>query len=203
LSFYVENEIELWWVNNNTVKMRRYGLLGFVTMDKIPAKQILEKSKFMKALLLSIVLGLVAAAAGAQTCKIRIYYDNNGNRIQRILDCTGPKPAPAADSIPDPALVRANISPGLDGNREAGFAVYPNPAAHRVNVKLDAGYLAQSCSITLTDITGKALYQVQKVNAPLSTIDLGPYADGVYFIVLQRGAVRNAVRIVKQSGNGY
>jgi hypothetical protein len=152
----------------------------------------------MKKILSIIALSLTAYYAQAQTCKIKIYYDANGNRIQRVLECTAGKPAPN-ETVLQTTMKQTNAF-----NLASGiYQVYPNPAENKVNIKLEADLLAKGCSISLTDITGKVLYQQRAVADAVSIIDLQGYTDGIYFIIIATSNDRHTVKIVKQTGSGY
>jgi hypothetical protein len=153
----------------------------------------------MRTFLISIALLVTAYYAQAQTCKIKIYYDANGNRIQRILECTAGKPTPD-ESVFKTETKQTNA---FNSFTSGTYQVYPNPAENKVNIKLDADLLAKGCSISLTDITGKVLYQQRAVVDAVSAIDLQGYADGAYFIIIATNNDRHTVKIVKQTGGGY
>jgi hypothetical protein len=151
----------------------------------------------MKNLTLTLVLLFFTYYAQAQTCKIKIYYDDNGNRVLRAKECG--KPAPD-----EPILQTETKQTDSFRNLTSGtYQVYPNPAENKVNIKLDADVLAKGCSLSLTDITGKVLYQQHAVTDVVSAIDLQGYADGAYFIIIATSNDRHTVKIVKQTGSGY
>lgn len=152
----------------------------------------------MKKILSIITLSLTGYYAQAQTCKIKIYYDANGNRILRGLECG--RPAPEESSVLQTETKQTDAFSSLTSGT---YQVYPNPAENKVNIKLDADLLAKGCSISLTDITGKVLYQQRIVTETVSAIDLQGYADGAYFIIIATSNDRHTVKIVKQTGGGY
>lgn len=154
----------------------------------------------MKGILILLVAMSAVLGAQAQTCKIKIYYDANGNRIQRALECQ--RPAPPADSplVQQEQQLAAN---GLTGAAGGAFQVYPNPSETQINVRLDAPLLNEGCSILLTDIAGKTLAQKQQVKALLSSFSLEGYADGTYFVIVVSSNRKHTVKIVKQTGNGF
>jgi hypothetical protein len=151
-------------------------------------------------LILSFVL-IKVNAFSQQTCKIKIYYDDNGNRIQRRLECTG-KPSPPTDS----SIVLSNEDEvtSNDPFNLNGFQVYPNPTESRINVKLDAFSLASgNCNIALTDLSGRILFSKNNIKEPVSVISLDGYTDGTYFVMIAIGGKKSTVKIVKQTGSGY
>lgn len=151
----------------------------------------------MKTFLISIMLLATVYNTNAQTCKIKIYYDANGNRTQRILECgrQGDKSA-----IPMAAISKQNTFNDL---ATGTYQVYPNPAENKVNVKVDASLIEKGYSIFMTDISGKMIFQQKDVKQTISEIDLRGLADGTYFIQIVSGTDHHTVKIVKQTGNGY
>ena len=153
----------------------------------------------MKKILSIIALSLITYYTQAQTCKIKIYYDANGNRTQRVMEC--------GDEIAPPDKVELQtVRKKMDGFNDltsGTYQVYPNPAENKVNIRLDADLVTKECSISLIDITGKALYQQRTVTDVVSAIDLQGYADGAYFIVISTGNEKHTVKIVKQTGSSY
>lgn len=73
---------------------------------------------------------------------------------------------------------------------------YPNPTSSQLNIKAAVPLR----SIALYDIAGRVLSQEQGINDIKSTIDLSPYAAGVYFVnvtALDSNA-QMTIRVVKQ-----
>jgi hypothetical protein len=135
----------------------------------------------------------------AQSCKIKIFYDANGNRVQRVLECEGGRPAG------DQVVARSEQKQvnGFGNLTEGTYQVYPNPAQNKVSIKLDVALLEKGCSITMTDILGKMIFQQRNLQQTVSEIDLQGLADGAYFIQIISGTDHHTVKIVKQTGNGY
>ena len=149
----------------------------------------------MKKILVLLALVAVAGYTNAQTCKIKIYYDANGNRIQRVLQCESGRPAG------DQVVTRSEqkLINGFGDLNEGAYQVYPNPAENKVNIKLDAAMLTKGCSITMNDLTGKVLFQQNKVSDAVTSISLDGLADGTYFIQIVSGKDRHTVKVVKQN----
>lgn len=153
----------------------------------------------MKKIITFFALTLFAAGAQAQVCKVKIYYDANGNRIQRVIEC------PSEHSNPNSvSLYSSQKQMGGSGLlTEGSFQVYPNPSTSKINVKISSELLAQECGIVMTDLTGKTLHRLQHVVNSVTDIDLQGYADGTYLIIITIGSERQTVKFVKQTGNGY
>lgn len=151
----------------------------------------------MRTIIITVISLVLAGYCQAQTCKIKIYYDANGNRTQRILECDRPGDKSA---IPMAAISKQNTFNDLAAGT---YQVYPNPAENKVNVKVDASLIEKGYSIFMTDISGKMIFQQKDVKQTTSVIDLRGLADGTYFIQIVSGADRHTVKIVKQTDNGY
>lgn len=154
----------------------------------------------MRKILLLIIIVLAIQDCFAQTCKIKINYDNNGSRIQRRLDCSGMRPgAPDAN---DETGNRGDVAVNTE-LWNAVYTVYPNPAETKVTVQLDAASLKMDCSILLVDLAGRVMFTKTGIAQSQTVIDLKAYADGPYFIIIKRGEKSNTVKIVKQTGSSY
>lgn len=151
----------------------------------------------MKMLYFFLLMLLPLSGIHAQPCTIKISYDDNGNRILREMECLSPRPQDDPDD--DVVLTRRKAS-RLDSSLMVSgtFKVYPNPTADEVFVHLDEISLQQNCSIVLIDQLGREHFRKEKVNAR-TRIALGHLPDGIYHILLWRGAEKSAVKIVKEA----
>lgn len=152
----------------------------------------------MKKIILVLSLLLITAHAIAETCKIKIYYDTNGNRTQRVLECTYPRPG--TDQI---IRTEVALAEGFNDLNSAPYQVYPNPAENIVNIKLSAGLLSKTAAITMTDLSGKIIFQQQQVAKEVTAIDLNGLSDGAYFIIITSGNDRYTAKVIKQAGSKY
>ncbi len=130
---------------------------------------------FMKKILLSLFLSLMAYTGFSQTYKILISYDANGNRIKRERVCVG-------CSAPIMALTQ-KVSNGV--------SLYPNPANTQCFVQVPLEWLANEsqCKIIVTDATGKMM-QTLNVTQTLSTLNFTGYADATYLVTIFVGSER-------------
>jgi hypothetical protein len=154
----------------------------------------------MKKLITFFALALCSASAQAEVCKVKIYYDANGNRIQRAIECPSEHPNPNSVSLRSSQKQMNGTGLLTEGG---SFQVFPNPAANQINIKIDAALLSQGCGIVMTDLTGKTLRRLQHVVNPVTDIDLHGYADGTYLIIFIIGNERQTVKFVKQTGSNY
>jgi hypothetical protein len=153
----------------------------------------------MRILFIAIITLFFTVRVTAQSCKIKIFYDANGNRVQRVLECEGGRPAG------DQVVARSEQKQvnGFGNLTEGTYQVYPNPAQNKVSIKLDAALLEKGCSIVMTDILGKMIFLQKDVQQAVSEIDLHGLTDGAYLIQIISGTDHHTVKIVKQTGNGY
>ncbi|WP_162903462.1 T9SS type A sorting domain-containing protein [Taibaiella koreensis] len=138
-----------------------------------------------------------AFTARAQVCKILISYDDSGNRIKREKSCIGLRPA---DTATNPLAVADNSdSAGQGGAWSAmSFEVYPNPATNLVHIRLKGIPPQFEGRLILSDATGKTL-NGQTIRSAQATVDLSPYADGTYFLILTDNNKASTVKVVKSS----
>ena len=86
------------------------------------------------------------------------------------------------------------IPTGVDAFTMDKIAVYPNPVRDQLTIENAEG-LEQ---VTLIDITGKVMQQIDTRSGSLVTIPMEAYRDGIYYLKLQGGdAVSRVVKIVK------
>lgn len=136
-----------------------------------------------KLLLLSILLTLTTLGF-AQTYKIVISYDANGNRIKRERVCVG-------------CSQMMSVSQKLP----SGVNLYPNPTNGQCFLQLPMDWLdatgGKTCQITVSDATGKVLQSMQ-AKQTVSTLDLSAYTDATYWISVTVGNERKfSEKVVK------
>ena len=78
----------------------------------------------------------------------------------------------------------SNISGGIS------FSIYPNPA--KTEVTIDMQNTLDNATISITDMIGETLLR-RELTASSITLDLSPYASGVYFIEIAQGG-KTAIR---------
>jgi|GEM_PF-6158498 len=150
----------------------------------------------MKMLFISILLtwGCSFVAKGQVDCGIVFSYDDNGYRIDRQKVCPAPKTAPV-----DSPVHTTGIQPIDSLHISSEFRIYPNPLTTWVNIDLEPASLRLSCSIMVTDVSGRVL-KSQSLVSPTTRLDLDGYANGSYFFTLRRGTQVNTVKLVKLTG---
>ena len=97
-----------------------------------------------------------------------------------------------ADLRQEPTAV-VNATVGIANvSSDISFTIYPNPA--KTEVTVDATSLDKETTLILEDVLGQAL--VTKNITTSTTIDLGNFSDGVYFIELRQGPKRAIKKFV-------
>ena len=93
--------------------------------------------------------------------------------------------------------VLVNNFVGINDLLELGISIYPNPSNGIVNINFAKVSNFGKVEITITDITGKAIYCMTTEHAPLQ-IDLTNNANGIYFIKFQNSEVVKTMKIIKE-----
>ncbi|MBN2174461.1 MAG: T9SS type A sorting domain-containing protein [Bacteroidales bacterium] len=76
---------------------------------------------------------------------------------------------------------------------QSRFELYPNPAENRVTIGLPDG--VETGRLILTDMTGKALYQIENMEATI-TLDIDFLRPGVYFISIRSGNLNTTQKLI-------
>ena len=82
----------------------------------------------------------------------------------------------------------------VDGNSLASVVVAPNPFSEALEVK----GIPADCRIQVLDALGKVVYAKEASGGERTTLQLGHLPNGVYLLVLEQGAERRALRLLKQ-----
>ncbi|MBX3103137.1 MAG: T9SS type A sorting domain-containing protein [Bacteroidetes bacterium] len=78
--------------------------------------------------------------------------------------------------------------------RELRISAFPNPVRHTVQITHPAGPL----TISLWDCRGQLLQQTGTAGAVQTSLDMTPYATGIYLVKVQQGEHHSTLRIVKE-----
>ena len=89
------------------------------------------------------------------------------------------------------------MSVGVDElKNNNGVMVYPNPFVD--NIKLVFDKLENNASISIFDVSGKELYQMDKINALITELDLSSFSSGIYFVKSYNGEEQQLIKLIKQ-----
>lgn len=152
----------------------------------------------MKKLIPVLVLMFCYIGAKAQTPKIKISYDDNGNRILREYVTARPAPPPVIKEEDGSVATDGNVASLTDLVDLAGnsLKIYPNPSKDYFNVVVSEGILNRHAQLVLVDQLGRE-HQRIAIKGTTTTIDTKGMADGVYSIIVQYGTTKSTTRIVK------
>ena len=123
------------------------------------------------------------AGAGPQT----VNWTTTGTKVITLtLDNGGCTSSVYSDTV----LVTKSTTGIANINNGISFSVYPNPANTSVTVELQN--TIDNATISMRDMIGQTLIS-RELTASSLTLDLTPYASGVYFIEIAQGS-KTAVR---------
>lgn len=73
---------------------------------------------------------------------------------------------------------------GITENIRPGFVLYPNPAAHTLNINFDADMAGQA--LTITNVLGETVYtaNINQAAGSTTSIDVSGFSRGIYFVNL-------------------
>jgi len=84
----------------------------------------------------------------------------------------------------------------LENNIDELFILYPNPTNGIVNLLLNN--LKESISISIIDITGKKLYQLNNINQNNLQLPTSSLSNGVYLVIIQTKTQQKTLKLIKQ-----
>lgn len=126
------------------------------------------------------------------------FYVTSG-LVTYYIEVVRPEPCHPEFKAGDYSATVSNIATaaplGLEGNRETGVVVYPNPARDKVFVAMEPG-LAGSCRIELFRPNGQSLL-VREASGPRTEIGLNDLDPGVYFIRISSEKSTVVKKIIK------
>ena len=115
-------------------------------------------------------------------------YESKEDRVKLDGDDAEVKVALAKKKRPKPT------PDAVDGNSLASVVVAPNPFSEALEVK----GIPADCRIQVLDALGKVVYAKEASGGERTTLQLGHLPNGVYLLVLEQGAERRALRLLKQ-----
>jgi hypothetical protein len=110
-----------------------------------------------------------------------------------------PSQMPGSDIVSkkQSAPVLSDVSIDANPSNDLKAVLFPNPVTDRATLSISGN--ANNVSITVTDITGKALWQSLNQNARQIQIPVQSFAQGMYFITVRQGMQTLAIKFLKSS----
>lgn len=139
-----------------------------------------------KQLFLFIFLfGIVSFSSLAQN--LRYYYDQSGNRIERIIELKNPLEEKKSEEEENPII---------DKLQEAAIRIYPNPTSGLITLEFPASEKLKAGLVSISNVARQVLLQ-QNIKLNTLQFDLSAYPAGVYIMTLQCDGEISSWRIIK------
>lgn len=138
----------------------------------------------MKSILLMLVLIVSLTGVTAQT--VEYNYDDNGNRISRLL--VFPKSLDAGEITESETLSQympPDQTPIKDHFDKANITIYPNPTNSTITIEV-SDYQDEKIMARVLSSNGNLLLEGEINNHNKYSVDLSRYAVGHYYLVLLR-----------------
>ena len=85
---------------------------------------------------------------------------------------------------------------GVEINEFANnLIVYPNPTTGNISINLGD---IKNAGISISNITGKVVYTLNKINKTIVEISLAEFSKGVYFVKIQNESQQKVIKLIKQ-----
>jgi hypothetical protein len=134
------------------------------------------------------------------TQSITYDYDGTGNRIDsRVVHLKSAHIPIDTTSLQsnDPLQKQPIKEVHEDQLGTKSIKIYPNPTAGTLNIEVQ-GFSDQTVTIfTLYDLSGKILV-IREIQGDRVTLDLSPYAKGIYILKIQSAAETRDWKIIKE-----
>ncbi len=85
---------------------------------------------------------------------------------------------------------------GIQNHTQSDLMVklYPNPTQTTVNIAVDL--ISETTEMSIIDISGKTIKR-QKIITPITTLDMGNYENGIYFLTVTIGNETTTKKVIK------
>ncbi|MDG2446313.1 MAG: T9SS type A sorting domain-containing protein, partial [Flavobacteriaceae bacterium] len=78
-----------------------------------------------------------------------------------------------------------------DNELNKGLSIYPNPSSNRVTVNSKTDLLT---SISVFDINGKQILDINTINAETKTLDISNFSNGIYFMTINNEVTKKLIK---------
>jgi hypothetical protein len=192
---------------NNVVS----NILGFTVQSPITEKPVVTGPSAVNAGETGIVFSATgttssvyewAVSAGASivsgqsTSVVTVNWGNNpGSVVTKATNVCGGSPTnvkPISITTGTPGGQDLKIIPG---QQVAKVTLYPNPSADQAHLELSG--FGNVLTVTIADMTGKVVWQRDKLTNSTYLLPLDQLANGIYFVTVRDGVVTKTIKLVK------
>lgn len=149
----------------------------------------------MNKLFISLIVfgvGLLSSALiQAQTATVYFYYDDAGNRTDRIT-------VENTTKSNEKSVTTDNTDKEEDETGEQTVTVFPNPVTSALTVKISGKVFEEEVDVVFSDISGKVLKQISTAEREIE-IDVRDLACGTYFISVVSDNKKSDFTIIKEN----
>ncbi len=131
---------------------------------------------------------MTSAAGSTDTWDSKIL--ETGSTFSRVFNAVGTNPYFCLIHPSMQGIIEVNTL-GVDENETLAFSFYPNPVIDYLNI--DSAEVIDT--VQLYDITGKLLMDAP-INNNKTTVYMGVFKSGVYFVTVQIGDSKRSLRII-------
>ena len=79
-----------------------------------------------------------------------------------------------------------------DNELNKGLSIYPNPSSNMVTVNSKTDLLT---SISVFDINGKQILDINAINSEIKTLDISNFSNGIYFMTINNEVTKKLIKI--------
>ena len=79
-----------------------------------------------------------------------------------------------------------------DNELNKGLSIYPNPSSNMVTVNSKTYLLT---SISVFDINGKQILDINAINSEIKTLDISNFSNGIYFMTINNEVTKKLIKI--------
>lgn len=145
----------------------------------------------MKTQIFTLLFFLVICAVPCLSQTISYYYDQAGNRVERVIVLSAKMQADELDEQEE-----AKENPIIDRLQDLEIQIYPNPTRGLVSIEIPEPEKLSKGVITVRNAAKQVLFQTQ-INSGTFQIDLSRYSAGFYMMTIQCNGEIASWKIVK------
>jgi len=94
-------------------------------------------------------------------------------------------------------MLKQDLPNDLNVMYDGQWVIYPNPTTGSIRIKVSEAILYQKMVLDIYDYLGRKIVQDLEVNTSNVNIDLAPYKNGIFLIVLRSGETNLTKKVLK------